>query len=89
MAPIPVVKQIHLYSHLWYTCTKNEQYSESLLNLDIMSTFTIMKGGFYCTFAVGTESGFGGACVDILYLSVGFLPPAMPEVYNVVIINQE
>lgn len=34
MAPIPVVKQIHLYSHLWYTCTKNEQYSESLLNLD-------------------------------------------------------
>lgn len=34
MAPIPVVKQIHLYSHLWYTCTINEQYSESLLNLD-------------------------------------------------------
>lgn len=34
MALIPVVKQIHLYSHLWYTCTKNEQYSESLLNLD-------------------------------------------------------
>lgn len=54
-----------------------------------MSTFTIMKGSFYCTFAVGTESGFGGACVDILYLIVGFLPPAMPEVYNVVIINQE
>lgn len=54
-----------------------------------MSTFTIMKSGFYCTFAVSTESGFGGACVDILYLGVRFLPPAMPEINNVVIINQE
>lgn len=52
-----------------------------------MFIFIIMKGSFYCIFAVGIESGFGGVCVDIFYFSVGFFLLVMLEIYNVVIIN--